>query len=49
MSAATIGISMLAGMLVLMAIRVPIAAAMFIPGAVGYWFMANDLALLNSL
>ena len=49
MSAATIGISMLAGMLVLMAIRVPIAAAMFIPGAVGYWAMTNDLALLNTL
>jgi len=48
-SAATIGISMLAGMLVLMAIRVPIAAAMFIPGAVGYWAMTNDLALLNTL
>jgi len=48
-SAATIGISMLAGMLLLMAIRVPIAAAMFIPGAVGYWAMTNDLALLNTL
>jgi len=48
-SAATIGISMLAGMLVLMAIRVPIAAAMFIPGAVGYWVMTNDMALLNTL
>ena len=49
MTAATIGISMLAGMLVLMTIRVPIAAAMFIPGAVGYWVMTNDQALLNTL
>ena len=32
-----------------MALRVPIAAAMFIPGAVGYWVMSNDLALLNTL
>jgi C4-dicarboxylate transporter DctM subunit len=48
-SAAGVGISMLAGMLALMAIRVPIAAAMFIPGAVGYWVMTNDLALLNTL
>jgi C4-dicarboxylate transporter, DctM subunit len=40
---------MFAGMLVLMAIRIPIAAAMFIPGALGYWAMTNDMALLNVL
>ncbi|HEV8689208.1 MAG TPA: TRAP transporter large permease [Ideonella sp.] len=45
----TIGLAMFAGMLVLMALRVPIAAAMFIPGALGYWAMANDQALLNLL
>jgi C4-dicarboxylate transporter DctM subunit len=28
---------------------VPIAAAMFIPGALGYWAMTNDMALLNQL
>ena len=44
-----IGLVMFAGMLALMALRVPIAAAMFIPGALGYWAMANDLALLNLL
>jgi C4-dicarboxylate transporter, DctM subunit len=36
-------------MLLLMAVRVPIAAAMFIPGALGYWAMASDMALLNQL
>src|SRR6218665_2755552 len=49
MSGGTLGLIMFGAMLVLMAIRVPIAAAMFIPGAVGYWAMTNDLALLNSL
>ncbi|HSI56535.1 MAG TPA: TRAP transporter large permease [Ideonella sp.] len=47
MTAMTVGLLMFAGMLVLMAIRVPIAAAMFIPGALGYWAMTNDMALLN--
>jgi C4-dicarboxylate transporter, DctM subunit len=44
-----IGLLMFAGMLVLMALRVPIAVAMFIPGALGYWAMTNDQALLNQL
>ena len=44
-----IGLLMFGGMLVLMALRVPIAAAMFIPGALGYWAMTNDLALLNQM
>jgi C4-dicarboxylate transporter DctM subunit len=44
-----IGLLMFAGMLVLMALRVPIAVAMFIPGALGYWAMTNDAALLNQL
>jgi tripartite ATP-independent transporter DctM subunit len=45
----TIGVSMFVGMLGLMALRVPIAAAMFVPGAVGYAVLANDTALLNLL
>ncbi|MEK8045791.1 TRAP transporter large permease [Ideonella margarita] len=49
MDAMTTGLLMFAGMLVLMALRVPIAAAMFIPGALGYWGMSNDMALLNLL
>ena len=50
MSAATqVGLWMFAGMLALMALRVPIAAAMFIPGALGYWALANDASLLNLL
>jgi C4-dicarboxylate transporter DctM subunit len=40
---------MFAGMLVLMALRVPIAAAMFIPGALGYIALANETALLNQI
>ncbi len=49
MTSTTIGLSMFAGMLALMALRVPIAAAMFIPGALGYWAMSNDAALINLL
>ena len=44
-----IGLSMFAGMLLLMALRVPIAAAMFIPGALGYWGMTSEPVLLNLL
>ena len=44
-----IGLAMFGSMLLLMAARVPIAAAMFIPGALGYWSMTNDMALLNQL
>jgi C4-dicarboxylate transporter DctM subunit len=49
MTPTSIGLVMLGGMLVLMAIRVPIAAAMFIPGAIGYLTLANDASLLNLL
>lgn len=49
MSGTTVGLLMFAAMLMLMAVRVPIAAAMFIPGAVGYWALTNDQALLNML
>ncbi len=47
MTPLAIGLTMFAAMLVLMALRVPIAAAMFIPGAAGYWALTNDTALLN--
>ena len=49
MTPTAIGLSMFAGMLALMALRVPIAVAMFIPGALGYWAMSNDAALINLL
>jgi C4-dicarboxylate transporter DctM subunit len=49
MSPTTIGLSMFGAMLSLMALRIPIAAAMFIPGALGYWAISNEMALLNLL
>ena len=49
MTPTAIGLSMFTGMLLLMALRVPIAAAMFIPGALGYWGLTNEAALLNQL
>jgi tripartite ATP-independent transporter DctM subunit len=49
MTPLAIGLAMFAGMLLLMALRVPIAAAMFIPGAVGYVALTSDAALLNLL
>ena len=48
-SASTIGVVMFIGMMVLMALRMPIAAAMFIPGAAGYWLMTDTGTLLNLL
>ena len=44
-----IGLLMFGGMLMLMAVRVPIAAAMFIPGALGYMAISGDVAMLNLL
>ena len=49
MSGLGVGLSMFGGMLVLMALRVPIAISMFVPGAVGYVALASDVALLNQL
>lgn len=49
MSPTVVGLVMFASMLALMGLRVPIAAAMFIPGAVGYWAMTNEMSLLNHL
>jgi len=44
-----IGLSLFAAMLVLMAMRVPIAVAMFIPGAVGYVLLSGLHPLLAHL
>ena len=44
-----IGATLFVSMLVLMSLRVPLSAAMFIPGAIGYWAMAGEGALLNYL
>ena len=49
MSTMSIGLAMFGAMLVLMAVRVPIAIAMFVPGAVGYVALAGWLPLLNHL
>ena len=49
MTPTALGLAMFAGMLGLMALRVPIAAAMFIPGALGYWGLTHEAALLNQL
>jgi tripartite ATP-independent transporter DctM subunit len=46
---AGVGIGMFVAMLLLMALRIPIAAAMFIPGAVGYILMADATVLINLL
>jgi tripartite ATP-independent transporter DctM subunit len=40
---------MFAGMLALMAVRTPIAIAMFVPGALGYLALAGEAPLLNHL
>jgi len=49
MSGLALGLAMFGGMLALMALRVPIAIAMFIPGALGYLSMAGEGPLLNLL
>lgn len=49
MSTMSIGLMMFCGMLVLMAVRVPIAIAMFVPGAVGYTALAGWLPLMAHL
>jgi C4-dicarboxylate transporter, DctM subunit len=48
-SSLSIGLALLGAMLALMVVRVPIAIAMFIPGAVGYLVIAGDAPLLNYL
>lgn len=49
MTTMTIGLMMFGAMLVLMAVRVPIAIAMFVPGAVGYMLLSGWLPLLSHL
>ena len=49
MSHFSLGVSLFGAMLTLMILRVPISVAMFLPGAVGYWLLAGDAALLNHL
>jgi C4-dicarboxylate transporter, DctM subunit len=49
MSGLQVGIAMFAGMLALMALRVPISISMFVPGAAAYYFMAGEGPLLNFL
>ena len=44
-----IGLAMFVAMVVLMALRVPIAAAMFIPGLLGYGLMSDSATALNFL
>jgi C4-dicarboxylate transporter DctM subunit len=40
---------LVSGMLVLIALRVPLGAAMFVAGALGYWWMVGETVLLNYL
>jgi len=49
MNNAEIAGALIAGMMVLIALRVPLGAAMFIAGAAGYWWMVGDVVLLNYL
>lgn len=49
MTPTTVGLCMFGGMLALMALRVPIAAAMFVPGALGYVALSGEAALLNQI
>jgi C4-dicarboxylate transporter DctM subunit len=49
MSSLQIGGLLFLAMLVLMSLRVPISASMFIPGAIGYWAIAGHSSLLNYL
>jgi C4-dicarboxylate transporter DctM subunit len=49
MTPTVIGLTMFGAMLLLMAVRVPIAAAMFVPGALGYYALSGEASLLNML
>lgn len=49
MSNLQVGIAIFAGMIALMAVRVPIAITMFIPGAIGFALLASPDALYNYL
>ena len=45
----TLTLAAFAAMFALMALRVPVAAAMFVPGAAAYWLLAGEGALLGQL
>ncbi len=49
MSSFGLGLTLFGAMLALMILRVPLSVSMFVPGAVGYWLLAGDAALLNHL
>lgn len=49
MTSLQVGLAMFGAMLVLMALRVPIAIAMFVPGAVGYLVLSGMHPLLSHL
>jgi tripartite ATP-independent transporter DctM subunit len=49
MTGLTAGLLMFAGMIALMAVRVPIAIAMFVPGAIGYIGLASEAAWLSHM
>lgn len=49
MSNVSFGIAVFGSMLALMVLRAPISAAMFVPGALAYWYLAGDATLLNFL
>lgn len=49
MTPTAIGVAMFGAMLLMMAARVPIAAAMFVPGALGYVLLTSEASLLNLL
>ncbi len=49
MTSLGIGLLLFAAMLFMMALRVPIAIAMFVPGAIGYVALSGEAALLNHL
>ena len=49
MNNVSFGIAVFGSMLTLMVLRAPISVSMFLPGAVAYWYIAGDNALLNYL
>lgn len=49
MSPTALGLGLFVAMMVLMALRMPVAAAMFLPGVVGYWLLTDLPNTLNFL
>ncbi len=49
MTPTALGLGLFAAMMVLMALRMPVAAAMFLPGVVGYWMLTDLPNTLNFL